>query len=155
MNLIIGHSSKVEKLDEIKVDLDKLELSKIDVQGQNRDGGTVNIVAKIPVLNESSTEILNTALRTPSGKQIFGRDIGSLIPARDGEEMKQIQFYLPPNHERGEYLLEYVELYESIAGSPALYPESGSFRQTKIKLLERGIRKTINIDKEPIIDSKK
>jgi len=72
----------------------------------------------------------------------------------NGKKTYTLPFHLKKNYEKGEYIIESIDVYELFPSenpAGAAHPgDSFSYRnssnETKIKLLERGIKRSINIE---------
>lgn len=149
-NLTFRHNSNRKELGEIDVDLNRLALS-----SSKGEDGNIDVIASFSVDSNAHYDV-RARLRTPSGKEVVGTDLHDQTDSLTGETVKRMKFSLPINHEDGEYILTNIELNEDPPHiSEGGYPRSLFFRNKSIKLLERGIRKTIKIDQQPDIDSNK
>ena len=131
------------------------------VSAPNKEGGDQNIEFKIPLLNRSAGEFyIYATVRSPTGARI-SRVISEtnlkpdyVIQREGSQEFLVFNMELKKNPENGEYLVEGFELktkYENEQPrNPRLPLDLNELSTQKIKLLERGIRKSFTIKDEKI-----
>lgn len=149
-----GHSS----LPLLDLDVNKMKLA--TETKENKEGGDQNIEVLVPLLNrEAGKFYIYTYIRTPSGKRIIeitketSKDYYTITKISGVDYLK---FHIPlkKNPEEGEYILESLEIkteYEMLQ-NPYLPLDLNKLAIRKIKLLERGIRKTFTISDDKIIN---
>lgn len=140
-----------------------LEVNQMKLQAltrENDDGGDQNIQVTVPIQNSDSGKFyIMSKVRSPTGKGILG--IVTERMQKDYEviqlgEQKFIKFTIPlrKNPEDGVYILESFEVrteYER-PFNPSLPLDQNKLTVKKIKLLERGIRRTFTISDDKIIN---
>jgi hypothetical protein len=131
------------------------------VTAPNKEGGDKNIEFKIPLMNRSAGEFyIYATVRSPTGVRI-SRIVSesSYTPdyqiVREGsQDFLVFNMELKKNPENGEYLVEGFELktkYEKERPrNPTLPLDLNELSTQKIKLLERGIRKSFTIKDDRI-----
>jgi hypothetical protein len=131
------------------------------VTAPNKEGGDQNIEFKIPLLNHSAGEFyIYATVRSPTGVRI-SRIVSETqykpdyqIVREGSQEFLVFNMELKKNPENGEYLVEGFELkakYEKERPrNPTLPLDLNELSTQKIKLLERGIRKSFTIKDDRI-----
>jgi hypothetical protein len=150
---------------EIMTGRDKLELIDLEVNQMklkaitevNDVGGDQNIEITLPLLNHQAGKYyIMTTIRSPKGKQILkitNEDSkisnGTVLMEN---EMKFIRFKVPlqKNPEDGEYMLESFEVKTQYARRPNLPLDQNNLAVKKIKLIERGIKRSFTITNEKL-----
>lgn len=145
------------KMNLLDLDVNKMKLSA--VEELNNAGGDQNIELKIPLLRKEAGKFYIIAtIRTPSGARI-NKIVEEQSPIKDfstivenGQEYIRYLVPLKKNPEDGEYLVEGFELKTKYPyhGRPSLPLDQGGLGVAKIKLLERGIRKTFTVRDQKI-----
>lgn len=126
----------------------------------NGKGGDQNIDILIPLINHKAGEFrIGTTMRSPTGKQIYNITSESLkkeytLTTIGGVEYVKFSVELKKNPEEGEYILESFEIKTSYDRplNPILPLDLNGISVIKIKLLERGIRRTFTISDDKIIN---
>jgi hypothetical protein len=150
---ITNGNSLLQRLD---LDVNKMKLSA--VSQANEEGGDQNIEIMVPMQNRLAGQFnLITTIRSPTGKQILHivRENSQAkkfeIVNIDGFDLVKLLVALKKNPEDGEYMLEGFELTTDYdrPRNPYLPLDYNCLSVNKIKLIERGIRKsfTMTVDK--------
>jgi len=117
----------------------------------NSLGGNASIHILIPTTGlDRGKESIHLYIRSPIGKELhFGADAEE-IQKEDG--IKYISYFVPlaPNHAAGEYIISAITLLENYETPKEIkekysYPYTGFYQEENIRLLQRGIRHTLNI----------
>lgn len=140
-------------------DLDVNQMKLKAVTKENREGGDQNIEVSVPITNREAGKfyIFNT-VRSPTGKQILS--IATEGDTKAGHRLEKINgvyhltytIPLKKNPEDGVYILESFELkteYER-PFNPTLPLDHGEVAIRKIKLIERGIKRTFTITDDKV-----
>jgi hypothetical protein len=151
--LVTGKSS----LPLLDLDVNKMKLS--TQTKLNEHQGDQNIEVLLPLMNRYAGKFqIYTTISSPSGKRILeltserGKDKYTITKI-SGVDYLKFTIPLKKNPEEGEYILESFEiqtLYDSPT-KPFLPLDQNNIADKKIKLLERGIRKTFTISEDRII----
>ncbi len=153
------HISNAEDTTTPSVLVDNIALTVLNEH--NEEGGSVSILAKIPVIGLDSENIFYAVrMRTPDGKILYkddrscvgcNRGMEILKTDDNGNQFIEIKFDLKPYHEEGIYTLSMVNLIELYGyGIYGLNVLSGDSKKYKNRFIERGIRKTIKITQPSI-----
>lgn len=148
---------------EIKTGRDSLNLLDLEVnqmklkavKESNDLGGDQNIELTLPLLNhEAGKYDIMTTIRSPTGKQIL-KIVKEDSKINNAEifvknEIKFIRFKVPlkKNPEDGEYMIESFEIKTDYARYYKLPLDQNRLSIKKIKLIERGIRRSFTITNE-------
>lgn len=140
-------------------DLDVNQMKLKAVTKDNRDGGDQNIEVTIPLTNrEAGKFYIYNVVRSPTGKSISSiaseedRNAGHKIEKIDGAYYLTYTIPLKKNPEDGVYIIESFELkteYER-PSNPYLPLDQNGVAVRKIKLIERGIRRTFTITDDKV-----
>ena len=144
-------------LQRLDLDVNKMKLSA--VSQANEEGGDQNIEVMVPLQNRPAGQFnLLTTIRSPTGKQIL-HIVRENSPTKkfeivniDGVDFVKFLVALKKNPEDGEYMIEGFELktdYER-PRNPYLPLDHNGLSVNKIKLIERGIRKSFTITNDKI-----
>jgi hypothetical protein len=151
-----GHNN----LDQLDLGVNDMKLAA--VTQTNSDGGDQNIAFSIPLVNRPAGEFeIYINVRSPSGVKVSAL-VSESSKKKKYEivrinEIDYINFHLPlkKNPEEGEYIVESFELrtkHSSTRPQGLYLPlDLDGLAVQKIKLLERGIKKTFTISDEKII----
>jgi hypothetical protein len=144
-------------LQRLDLDVNKMKLSA--VSQPNEEGGDQNIQVMVPLQNRPAGKFnLLTTIRSPTGKQIL-HIVRETSPTKkfemvniDGVEFVKFLVALKKNPEDGEYMLEGFELKTDYdrPRNPYLPLDHNGLSVNKIKLIERGIRKSFTITDDKI-----
>jgi hypothetical protein len=125
----------------------------------NEHQGDQNIEVLIPLMNRDAGKFqIYTSITSPSGKRITeltSENSKKKFTLTKISGIDYVSFTIPlkKNPEEGEYILESFEiqtLYDR-PSRPFLPLDQNNIADKKIKLLERGIRKTFTISEDRII----
>jgi hypothetical protein len=136
-------------LDLIDLEVNQMKLKAITEA--NKEGGDQNIEISIPILNDSAGEYdVMTTIRSPNGKSIL--DIVSQDGVRTGKirednGMKYLTFKVPlkKNPEDGVYMIESFQVKTQYPRHRKLPLDQNRLSEKKIKLIERGIKRSFTI----------
>lgn len=147
---------------QLNIDVNKLQISEIRLEKSNSKSGIKNIHFEVPITGAQSDRlVLSVAVRTPSdqtlseilvakGSGTYGKTF-EIKTFEDGTKVASFDFELAEGHEGGTYMVESFYVVDEYAG-PYQAPRNGyvDFQRghsiKTIKVLERGIRKTLVID---------
>jgi hypothetical protein len=129
------------------------------VSQANEERGDQNIEVMVPLQNRLAGQFnLLTTIRSPTGKQILYIERENSPTKKfdivniDGVELVKFLVALKKNPEDGEYMLEGFELKTDYdrPRNPYLPLDHNDLSVNKIKLIERGIRKSFTITDDKI-----
>ena len=142
------------------IDLDVNAMKLLALNQANDEGGDQNIEVTVPLVNHSAGKFsIFASVRSPTGKRIM-HVLGESSKKKfevisvAGTEFLKFNIPLKKNPEEGEYLIEGFELKTMFEKSvtPRLPLDHNEASVQKIKLIERGIRKTFTITDDKIMN---
>ena len=142
-----------DRLELIDLEVNQMKLKAITEA--NDVGGDQNIEITMPLLNHQAGQYyIMTTIRSPKGKQIFkisneDSKISNATVFMENE-MKFIRFKVPlkKNPEDGEYMIQSFEIKTQYARRLNLPLDQNNLAVKKIKLIERGIKRSFTITNE-------
>ncbi|MBL7713882.1 MAG: hypothetical protein JNL01_00355 [Bdellovibrionales bacterium] len=131
----------------LKTDVNQMKITvqTLPTGEKNTSGGNTNLRVQIPVQNpqeEASRLIVTVVVRMPDGQVT----VGSRESLAAGSE-NSFEVPLPPYHQAGEYIVQEIQYQHFRKDAKVMYRGKDT---GVIKLLDRGIRKSISVEKPKI-----
>lgn len=152
-NTTFFYSSEAKKLNLVDLEVNQMKLTV--EKWKNREGGDQNIVITVPLINDDAgIYSIFANISSPTGQRISGHMFSKFkggeyrVTEENGQKILHFRVPLKMNPEDGVYILESLKvetIYRTGAGYRYLPFDNNNISYKNIKLLERGIRKTITI----------